>query len=96
MAQLAREVRRALRKKDIKDDFPCVYSDEILPQYKEENNCGTEQCLCPKTDSGPGDPELASHEWCSQKAQINGSVVHITAIFGFILASLAIDTIIQE
>ena len=44
--------------------------------------------MCPKAANGPGDPELLNHEWCSSKAQINGSLAHITAIFGFTLAGL--------
>jgi tRNA A37 threonylcarbamoyladenosine dehydratase len=41
-------------------------------------------------NKGPGDSTLLNHERGSSKAQINGSLVHITAIFGFMLASLVI------
>ena len=37
--------------------------------------------MCPKAENGPGDPELLNHEWCSSKAQINGSLSHNTAWF---------------
>lgn len=37
----------------------------------------------------PGDQALVEHEWCSTKAQINGSLCHITAIFGMSIAGLA-------
>lgn len=37
-----------------------------------------------------------SDETCSYKAQINGSLVHITAIFGFTLAGLVIKDIVGE
>jgi tRNA A37 threonylcarbamoyladenosine dehydratase len=57
------------------------------------SSCGTDKCLCPKTKDGPGDPELADHEWCTKKAVINGTVAHITAIFGFTLAGLLIQDI---
>jgi len=53
--------------------------------------CGTEQCMCPKAQNGPGDPRLLNHEWCSSKAQINGTLAHITAIFGFMLAGLVVQ-----
>jgi tRNA A37 threonylcarbamoyladenosine dehydratase len=42
---------------------------------------------------GPGDPALVNHEWCSSKAQINGTMAHITAIFGFMLAGLVMQDI---
>ena len=58
--------------------------------------CGTERCLCPKATKGPGDPALLNHEWCSAKAQINGTLAHITAIFGFMLAGLVVEDIIRR
>ena len=90
---------RALRKKFKssgefpKHKFQCVYSDELLKNLGHNATCGTEQCMCPKAQSGPGDPSLLNHEWCSSKAQINGTVAHITAIFGFMLAGLVMEDI---
>lgn len=68
--------------------FKCVFSDELLENKGQSHACGTSACMCPKAENGPGDPELLNHEWCSSKAQINGSLSHITAIFGFTLAGL--------
>ena len=88
---------RALRKRFKRDGqypkrkFQCVYSDELLENKGHNATCGTEQCMCPKAKVGPGDPTLLNHEWCSSKAQINGTLVHITAIFGFMLAGLVIQ-----
>ena len=88
---------RALRKRFKRDGryprrkFLCVYSDELLQNKGHNATCGTEQCLCPKAKAGPGAPELLNHEWCSSKAQINGTLAHITAIFGFMLAGLVIQ-----
>ena len=88
---------RALRKKfKSRGEFPkrkfqCVYSDELLENKGHNDTCGTEQCMCPKAKNGPGDPSLLNHEWCSVKAQINGTLSHITAIFGFMLAGLVIQ-----
>lgn len=88
---------RALRKKFKqlgeypKRKFKCVYSDELLSNKGHNGTCGTGQCVCPKAKMGPGDPSLLNHEWCSSKVQINGTVAHITAIFGFMLASLVIQ-----
>ena len=87
---------RALRKRFKRDGqypkrkFQCVYSDELLQNLGHNATCGTEQCMCPKAKAGPGDPALLNHEWCSAKAQINGTVAHITALFGFMLAGLVV------
>ncbi len=93
---------RALRKRFKRDGrypkrkFMCVFSDELLTNQGHNATCGTEQCMCPKASKGPGDPTLLNHEWCSSKAQINGTLAHITAIFGFILAGLVLQDAIKE
>lgn len=93
---------RALRQKFKKNkEFPakkflCVYSDELLENKGQESSCGTDRCVCPKTENAPGDPSLASHEWCSSKARINGSLMHITALFGVTLAGLVIKDLQRE
>lgn len=87
-AALRRRFKRL--KKYPKRKFMCVYSDELLENKGENQSCGTSQCLCPKTEKGPGNPDLVNHEWCSSKAQINGTMAHITAIFGFMLAGLVL------
>lgn len=87
---------RALRQKFKRSkEFPkrkflCVYSDEVLVNKGKEQSCGTDKCMCPKTEKGPGDESLVNHEWCSSKAQINGSLMHITSIFGITIAGLVI------
>jgi tRNA A37 threonylcarbamoyladenosine dehydratase len=60
----------------------------------ENHTCGTSVCLCPKAKVGPGDPNLVNHEWCSSKAQINGTMAHTTAIFGFMLAGLVLQDLL--
>jgi tRNA A37 threonylcarbamoyladenosine dehydratase len=91
---LGSKVRKMIRKGDLPAKiFLCVYSEEILESKGSGSSCGTEKCLCPKTKNSPGDPELADHEWCSKKAVINGTVAHMTAIFGFTLAGLVIQNI---
>ena len=92
---------RALRKRFKRDGrfprrkFQCVYSDELLPNLGHAATCGTEQCMCPRAQDGPGNPSLLNHEWCSSKAQINGTLAHITAIFGFMLAGLVVEDAIK-
>ena len=90
---LARALRNRFKKEKRfpKRKFLCVFSDELLQNMGHNATCGTEQCMCPKAKSGPGDPSLLNHEWCSSKAQINGTLAHITAIFGFMLAGLVIQ-----
>ena len=76
--------------------FKCVYSDELLENKGRSHACGTAACLCPKAENGPGDPELLNHEWCSSKSQINGSLSHITAIFGFTIAGLVMQDALRR
>lgn len=93
---LARALRKRFKRdgKYPKRKFMCVYSDELLENKGHNATCGTELCMCPKAKNGPGDPNLLNHEWCSSKAQINGTLAHITAIFGFMLAGLVVqDTV---
>ena len=92
---LARALRNRFKKQKRfpKRKFQCVFSDELLQNRGHNATCGTEQCMCPKAKNGPGDPTLLNHEWCSSKAQINGTLAHITAIFGFMLAGLVLKDI---
>lgn len=76
--------------------FLCVYSDELLENKGRNSACGTDRCMCPKSKMAEGDPALANHEWCSSKAQINGSLMHITSIFGITLAGLLIQHIVKK
>lgn len=90
--------------------FQCVYSEEPPMVNKGVNKaCGTGGCLCPKakllsgvrgTDTAlydaPGDQRLVEHEWCSTKAQINGSLCHITASFGMAIAGMIVNHITEE
>ena len=91
---LGSKVRKGIRKGDLPaKEFLCVYSEELLDSKGSWSTCGTDKCLCPKAKDSSGDADLANHEWCTQKAVINGTVAHITAIFGFTLAGLVIQDI---
>ena len=94
---LARKVRKMLRKWKVNErDFPCVYSDEVLENegaYLIEQHAGDAD---DKAENGPGNPELVNHKWDHKKASINGSLAHITGIFGMTLAGLIIQQICQE
>lgn len=76
--------------------FRCVYSEELLENRGPNHVCGTAANMCPKVIDGPGDPAFVNHEWCSSKAQVNGSMAHITAIFGFTIAGLVLDDIYRK
>lgn len=89
---LARALRQRFKKRKEypKKKFLCVFSEEVLKNKGKESSCGTDRCVCPKSEKAPGEASLANHEWCSSKAQINGSLMHITAIFGLTLSGLVI------
>ncbi|MBP5419025.1 MAG: tRNA threonylcarbamoyladenosine dehydratase [Bacteroidales bacterium] len=76
--------------------FPCVYSEEVLPNLGAARTCGTSACMCPKNKVGAGRADLENHEWCSSKAQINGSLMHITAIFGLTIAGLILQKLTAQ
>jgi len=94
---LARALRNRFKKEKVfpKRKFKCVFSDELLQNLGHNATCGSEQCMCPKATKGPGDPSLLNHEWCSSKAQINGTLAHITAMFGFMLAGLVVEDAVK-
>lgn len=95
---LARMLRKRFKRNKIfpAKKFLCVYSDELLENKGQNEACGTQQCMCPKSAEGTGNNELLNHEWCSSKAQINGSMMHITSMFGIILGGLVIKDIYNK
>lgn len=89
---LAAALRRRLKKSERPSKkFLCVYSEEVLENKQIEWE--SEQSNISKELPVEGDPELANHDWNTKKAQINGTVAHITAIFGFTLAGLVMQDI---
>lgn len=108
---LARALRNKFKKMKIfpQRKFFCVYSEEPARKNLGENHsCGTGGCLCPKakllsgqrgTDTAvydaPGEQSLVEHEWCTSKAQINGSLCHVTAIFGMAIAGMVVGQIAE-
>ena len=93
---LAAVLRRRMRKQKRFPGrkFQCVWSPEVLPNLGEQvRSCGTAACMCPKTERGEGRSDLLNHEWCTSTAQINGSLAHITAIYGFTLAGLVMQDV---
>lgn len=76
---LARAVRAGLKKRGVPGDSLCVFSDERPRARPEDAEHG----------GGCGEGNL-SHV---PRGRVNGTVVHITAIFGFTLASLVMRDI---
>jgi tRNA A37 threonylcarbamoyladenosine dehydratase len=94
---LGSRIRKMIRKGELPSKkFLCVYSEELLKNRGSVASEVTEKSLFPKTENSPGVPELEDHDWSSHKAVINGTVAHITAIFGFTLAGLVIQHIYNE
>ena len=93
-AMLRRRMRKQKRFPGRK--FKCVWSPEVLPNLGLARSCGTDACMCPKATNGDGRADLLNHEWCTSKAQINGTTAHITAIFGFTIAGLILQDIYQK
>lgn len=87
-AVLRKRMKRSKQKPGKK--IQCVYSEEVLDNRGvncDENNTN-------KFEKNTAD--LASDELNAKKKQINGSLAHITAIFGFTLAGLIIQDIYNQ
>lgn len=89
-AALRKKLKRAKLKPVHK--FQCVYSEELLENRGHDSACGMGEA----TGDGPGDPSLVNHDWSLSKAQINGTMAHITGIFGFTIAGLVLDDIYRR
>lgn len=94
---LAAALRRKMKKgeKPAKK-FLCVFSEERLPNKGEAGLPRKEMPISPKAEQNSGNTNLDNHDWNSLKAQINGTMAHTTAIFGFMLASLVIQDIYKR
>lgn len=90
-------VRKRIRRGDLPaKKFLCVFSDEILETGGSmPPDAEVKQDVQPQA-SLTGDPGLATHDWSDRKAVINGTIAHITAIFGFTLAGLIIQDIYRR
>lgn len=88
---LARWIRRRLREAGFQGDFQVVWSPENLEPVEQTSvACGTHTCHCPKFVPLE-DGEAEHRDWCAEKRVINGTAVHMTAIFGLMLAGLVVQ-----
>jgi len=94
---LARHVRRELRKRKIPLSLYCVYSDELPVDPQIQPMCGTRDCTC-TADRAEYCEQTGTElvDWCARKKRINGSLVQITAVFGFMLSALVIQDILKQ
>lgn len=92
---LARALRLRFKKLKRKParKFLCVYSDELLENSGHETTCGTEQCVCTKNRNDSDGSLIKNQYHFSNKRQPNGSLMHITAIFGLTIAGLVIKDV---
>lgn len=98
---LAAALRRRFKKSgDLpRRRFKCVFSDEVLknegaaPALSPDIPSHSPEALSPEVLSSEASP---TSQWDARKAQINGSLVHITAVFGFTLASLVVQDVRQK
>ncbi|MGN0282894.1 MAG: ThiF family adenylyltransferase [Prevotella sp.] len=91
---LARALRQRFKKLKRKPSrkFQCVYSDELLENKGHDSACGADETICPRA----GKNGAIDHDTCAGKAQTNGSLMHITAIFGMTIAGLVIKHLTTE
>lgn len=85
---LAAALRRKFKKSKLfpGKKFKCVYSEELL------KNVGVGSAS-PELNEDCENANTVNPEWRSPKVQTNGSVAHITAIFGFTMAGLIMQDI---
>lgn len=95
MCPLARMVRKRLGRQRVTKDFLCVYSEEPPRDPAMATACGTGNCACSHVDRKASEGDAESPDWCARKKRVNGTVVHVTGIFGFMLAGLVIQDAIR-
>ena len=83
---LARIVRQRLKKNHVRTDFLCVWSDEVPVKPQTAAMCAAGNCVCSCDRDAANSDGTKAVDWCAQKKQINGSLVHITGMFGFTIA----------
>lgn len=95
---LGAALRRKLKKNKTfpAKKFKCVYSEELLSNKGIPSLCGTEQCICAPNGHSLADENQQANDWHAAKVHTNGTVAHTTAIFGFTLAGLVVQDIIEK
>lgn len=76
--------------------FKCVYSEELLENVGTPSLCGTDQCICAAAGNSLAEDNNQENDWHAAKVHTNGTMAHITAIFGFTLAGLIVQDIVKQ
>ena len=79
----------------------CPLGAALRRRFKKNKTYPKRKFKCVYSDEllenkGPVGGVPVSGTWDAQKAQINGSLVHITAIFGFTLCSLVVQDVVKS
>jgi tRNA A37 threonylcarbamoyladenosine dehydratase len=93
--RLGKFVRKRLRRRGFNGKVTCIYSPEERRPFKIEGANTAEKDPSPATpsiDENDSNEPLDDEIYSSPK-QINGSAVHITGTFGFLLAGLVIQDV---
>lgn len=88
--------RMRQRKQVPEKSFLCVYSDEVLENKGDIDQSLEQKDLELVQNDTKSNSVADQQDWNSQKAVINGTVSHITAIFGFTLAGLVTKDILEK
>jgi len=91
---LARLVRQGLRKRNFSGDFTVVYSDENNNEQRKEYNEQLTEYNEQLTENNETITENKQPDFPHKR--INGSIVTVTAVAGFYLASLVVNEIINK
>ena len=72
----------------------------LRKKFKHNKTAPSRKFLCVYSEEKPmenmSNQQLVENEWCTSKAQINGSLCHITASFGMAIAGIVINDIIDR
>ena len=68
----------------------------IRNKFKRQQTFPSRKFQCVYSEEPPMHNRGESHESCSYKAQINGSLCHITSIFGMSIAGIVIQSVIAK
>ena len=68
----------------------------IRNKFKRQQTFPSRKFQCVYSEEPPMHNRGESHESCSYKAQINGSLCHITSIFGMSIAGIVIQSVIDK
>ncbi|HHU97665.1 MAG TPA: tRNA threonylcarbamoyladenosine dehydratase [Petrimonas sp.] len=102
--KLAQALRTRMRKSGEKPLKPilCVYSEERLPNRGERIEvgvglgAGAKTWLGAEAEAEAGALELPAENVSTNKTRVNGSMVQVTATFGFTLSGLVIQDIAEQ